>query len=114
MRKFKRAVTDSDNTIKATADKPGITNLLTIYSVMTDCSIADAERRFEGKGYADFKAEVGESVVERLRPVREKYLQLMNDKGYLESVMRAGAEKAERIANRTLSKVYRKIGLVGR
>lgn len=114
MRKFKRAVTDSGNEIISSPDKPGITNLLTIYSVMTDCSIAEAEKRFEGFGYADFKKEVGESVVERLRPIREKYNELIADKAYLESVMKAGAEKAERIANKTLAKVYRKIGLVGR
>ena len=114
MRKFKRAVTDSDNVIKFSQDKPGISNLLTIYSVMTDVSIAEAEKHFDGFGYAEFKKEVGESVVERLRPVREKYLQYLDDKSYLESVMRQGAEKAERIANKTLAKVYRKIGLVGR
>jgi tryptophanyl-tRNA synthetase len=114
MRKFKRAVTDSDNVIKFSQDKPGISNLLTIYSVMTDVSIAEAEKHFDGFGYAEFKKEVGESVVERLRPVREKYLQYIDDKSYLESVMRQGAEKAERIANKTLAKVYRKIGLVGR
>jgi len=114
MRKFKRAVTDSDNVIKFSQDKPGISNLLTIYSVMTDVSIPEAEKHFDGFGYAEFKKEVGESVVERLRPVREKYLQYIDDKSYLESVMRQGAEKAERIANKTLAKVYRKIGLVGR
>ena len=114
MRKFKRAVTDLGNEVKFSPDKPGISNLLTIYSVMTETSIEEAERRFEGCGYAEFKTAVGESVVEKLRPIREKFNQYMADKAYLESVMRAGAEKAERIANKTLAKVYRKIGLVGR
>ncbi len=114
MRKFKRAITDSGNEIVVRADKPGISNLLTIYSTMTNTSIAKAEEHFQGYSYANFKTEVGEAVVEALRPVREKYTDLINNKDYLTQVMREGAEKAERIAMRTLSKVYRKIGLVSK
>lgn len=114
MRKFKRAVTDSGNEICVRADKPGISNLLTIYSVMTNSTIASAETHFQGYSYADFKREVGESVVETLRPVREKYYDFINHKDYLEQIMREGAAKASRIADRTLAKVYRKIGLVNR
>lgn len=114
MRKFKRAVTDSGNEIVARADKPGITNLLTIYSAVTNTTIAKAEETFAGYSYADFKTQVGEAVVETLRPIQEKYRDLINNKDYLTQVMREGADKAERIANRTMSKVYRKIGLVSK
>lgn len=114
MRKFKRAVTDSGNEIRISPDKPGISNLLTIYSVMTNQSLQAAEAHFQGSSYADFKTEVGEAVVETLRPVREKYLELMSNKDYLDQVLRQGAEKASRIADRTISKVYRKVGFIGK
>lgn len=112
MRKFRRAVTDSDSEIRVSADKPGITNLLTIYSVFAGCTLAAAEKHFAGKDYSTLKNEVGECVTEFLRPIREEYSRLIADKGYLESVMRSGAERACRAARRTLSKVYRKLGLV--
>lgn len=114
MRKFKRAVTDSGNEICVRDDKPGISNLLTIYSVMTNTSVEKATEQFSGFSYADFKMQVGEAVVEGLRPVREKYNELIANKDYLDQIMREGAEKAARTANKTLAKVYRKIGLVGR
>lgn len=88
--------------------------MITIYSVMTDTPIAKVESQFQGRSYADFKTEVGEAVVESLRPIREKYTDLIAHKDYLEEVMREGSIKAERIAQRTLSKVYRKIGLVNK
>lgn len=112
MRKFKRAVTDCDTEIKAKADKPGITNLLTIYAALNNCTVAAAEKAFAGKSYAEFKTSVGECVVETLRPVREKYNLLRKDDGALIELMKAGSEKAARIAYKTLSKVYRKIGFV--
>ena len=112
MRKFARAVTDSDSEVRASADKPGVTNLLNIWSVMTGKSVADGEKEFAGAGYETFKRAVGESVVEYLRPVRERYNEFISDKGELERIMRDGAEKAARIARRTLSKVYRKVGFV--
>ena len=112
MRKFARAVTDSDSEVRASADKPGVTNLLNIWSVMTGKSVADGEKEFAGAGYETFKRAVGESVVEYLRPVRERYNEFISDKGELERIMRDGAEKAARIARRTLSKVYRKGGFV--
>lgn len=114
MRKFKRAVTDSGNEIVVRPDKPGISNLITIYSVMTDTPIAKVESQFQGRSYAEFKTAVGEAVIESLRPIRERYTDLIAHKDYLEEVMREGALKAERIAQRTLSKVYRKIGLVNK
>ena len=112
MRKFKRAVTDSGNEIRFSADKPGISNLLTIYSTFAGGSIEDAEKQFEGKDYAYFKNAVGESVVEYFRPIKEEYARLIADKAYLGEIMKKGADKAARTAYKTLSKVYRKIGLV--
>lgn len=114
MRKFKRAVTDSDNKIIYSPDKPGISNLLTIYSKMAGCSIEEAEKEFEGKGYGDFKLKVGEAVCEKLRPVREEYKRLIADKAYLTEVTKQGAMRAKSIARRTLSKVHRKVGFVNR
>ena len=110
LRKFKRAVTDCGHEIVAKADKPGITNLLTIYSVMKDISIKEAEQHFAGKSYAEFKQEVGEAVADHLAPIQEKYKKLIADKAYLDQVMAEGAAKASRLADRTLSKVYRKVG----
>ncbi|MCR4726240.1 MAG: tryptophan--tRNA ligase [Clostridia bacterium] len=112
MKKFKRAVTDSDNRIVFSEDKPGISNLLSIYSAFSGESIESAENRFEGKGYGDFKIAVGEAVADALRPVQEKYATFMADKAELERIMKEGAEKASRIAFRTLRKVKKKIGFV--
>ncbi len=112
MRKFKRAVTDSDNQIKFAQDKPGISNLLTIYSTFSGISVEEAEREFASSDYATFKTRVGEAVVEYFRPIREEYAKLIADKGYLDALMKQGADKASRIAYKTLAKVYRKIGLV--
>ncbi len=113
MRKFKRAVTDCDATIRFDEEnKPGVSNLLTIFSSVAGRSIDDIVAEFEGKGYAELKPAVGEAVVEKLRPIRERYLDYMKNKDYLLSVARSGAEKARSIARRTLSKVYRKVGLV--
>lgn len=114
MRKFKRAVTDSDNRIICSTDKPGITNLLTIYSAMTDIPMDKCVESFDGVGYGDFKLKVGEAVVEKLRPIREKYNDLLKNKDYLTAITKDGAEKASYLARKTLSKVYRKIGFVPR
>ena len=111
IRKFKRAVTDSDSQIKFDpATKPGVSNLLSIYSVFTDKSIADAENDFKGMGYGDFKLAVGEAVADRLAPVQAKQAELLADKEYLNTVLKNGAERAARTAGRTLAKVYKKIG----
>lgn len=117
MRKFKRAVTDSDtqNCVRyAPAEKPGVTSLMTIYSASTGKSFQEIETAFEGKGYGDFKTVVGEAVVDMLRPIHEETLRLLADKSYLESVYRTGAEKAGDIANKTLRKVYKKVGFLPR
>lgn len=112
MRKFKRAVTDCDTKVRACKDKPGITNLLTIYASLCDISIDKAEREFENSDYAAFKLRVGEAAVETLRPIREKYEALRKDDKALGEIMKQGAEKAARSAYRTLEKVYKKIGFV--
>lgn len=114
IRKFKRAVTDSDNKIKYAEDKPGISNLLTIYCAFTDKTTEEAEKEFDGKGYGDFKLKVGEAVVETVEPIRLEKNRLLQNKDYLDSVLKNGAERAERLAYKTLSKVYKKVGLVPR
>jgi tryptophanyl-tRNA synthetase len=112
IRKFKRAVTDSDTKIYFDAEnKAGISNLLTIYSVFTGVSIDQAVLEFDGKGYGEFKIKVGEAVAEGLKPITEKRLKILSDKKYLDEIMIKGAENATRIAYRTLSKVYKKVGL---
>jgi tryptophanyl-tRNA synthetase len=112
-RKFKRAVTDSGSEIRASEDKPGITNLLNIYCAFSDKSLGQAERELEGASYAQFKDMVAQAVIEKLQPIQRRLKELLADKAFLEQVMREGAERAGTIANRTLSKVYRKIGFYG-
>ena len=115
MKKFKRAVTDCETAVKFDKEnKPGISNLLTIYCAATGKTMDQAEQDFAGQGYGVFKPAVGEAVVEQLRPIREESERIMADKAYLESVYRTGAERASYLANKTLSKVYRKVGFVGR
>ena len=116
-RKFKRAVTDSDTERCVRydpANKPGVANLMTIYAAVTGKTMEEIEREFDGQGYGVFKPAVGEAVVETLRPIREEAQRILKDKAYLESVYRAGAEKASRVAERTLRKVYKKVGFVAR
>ncbi len=117
MRQFKRAITDSDteNCVRYDKEnKPGVANLMTIYSACTGKTYDQIEAEFAGLGYGAFKPKVGEAVVETLRPIREEAQRLMKDKGYLESVYRAGAEKASYVAEKTLRKVYKKVGFVAR
>ena len=112
IRKFKRAVTDSGSEIRVADDKPGVTNLITIYSCFTGKSVEEIEREFDGVGYGDFKIAVGQACAERLAPVQEEYRRLLADKAYLESVMKNGADEAAYYARKTLSKVRRKLGFV--
>ena len=115
MRKFKRAVTDCDTercVRYAPEEKPGVANLMSIYSAVTGKSFEEIEKEFDGQGYGVFKPAVGEAVVETLRPIREEAGRIMKDKAYLEQLCRSGAEKASYIANKTLRKVYKKVGLV--
>ena len=113
MKKFKRAVTDCETAVKYDKEnKAGISNLLTIYCAATGKTLQEAEAEFEGQGYGVFKPAVGEAVVELLRPIREESQRIMDDKAYLESVYQDGAERARRLALKTLSKVQRKVGFV--
>ena len=117
MRKFKRAITDSDNercVRYAPQEKPGVANLMSVYSACTGKTFEEIEAEFEGKGYGVFKPAVGEAVVETLRPIREESERLLADKAYLEEVYRAGAEKASYVAEKTLRKVYKKVGFLAR
>jgi len=110
IRKFKRAVTDSDNQIRYSKDKPGISNLIEIYCIASGKSIEETEKEFEGKGYGEFKLAVGEAVADMLKPVQERFAELSKDKAYIDSVIKTNAEKAEYYANKTLRKVQKKIG----
>ena len=111
LRKFKRSVTDSGKEIKAGKDKGGITNLLSIYCAFTGKSLKTAEAEFEGKNYGDFKTEVAEEVINVLVPIQKRQKEILADKAYLDGVISKGSEQANRLAGRTLSKVYKKIGL---
>ena len=111
IRKFKRAVTDSDASIKYDLEnKAGVSNLLTIYSVFSGKSIKEAESEFAGRGYGEFKLAVGEAVADKLAPIQAEQARLLADKAYLDGVLKSGAERAGRVADKTLAKVYRKIG----
>ena len=113
MKAFKRAVTDSDTCVRYDPEsKPGISNLMQIYSVITGKSFSEIEDAFAGAGYGVFKTTVGEAVVELLRPVREEAERLFADKAYLESVYKDGAERAAYVAEKTVRKVYTKVGFV--
>ena len=113
-RKLKRAVTDSDTCVRHGADKPAITNLLNIYTLCSGVSMANAEKTFEGKGYGEFKDAVADAVISVVEPIQAEQKRLLSDKAYLEGVLKQGAEYASYIAQKTLSKVYRKVGLIPR
>ena len=110
IRKFRRAVTDSDNRIIASEEKPGVTNLLTIYCAFRGCTLEEAQKEFEGKGYGDFKLAVGETVADAIAPVQAEQKRLLADKAYLNGVLKEGADRAFKTARKPLSKVYRKVG----
>lgn len=111
MRKFRRAVTDSESEIRYAPDeKPGVSNLLTIYSVFSGKDVSEAEKEFAGKGYGELKAAVGEVVADALEPIQKEQSRLLGDKAYLNGVLAQGAQRAYRTASRTLEKVYRKVG----
>jgi len=112
IRKFKRAVTDSETEVKFAEGKDGVNNLMTIYSCATGKSYGETEREFAGRGYGDFKLAVGEAVAEALAPIQKKYNELMADRAGLERILRDGAGKAAQTADRTVSRVYKKIGFL--
>lgn len=111
-RKVKRAVTDSIGVVRYSDEQPGIKNLIEIYSAFSKDSIEDIEKRYEGLGYGKFKEDLAEVIIEGLKPIQEKFDSYMKNKDYLESVYKQGAEKARYISNKTLRKVYRKIGFI--
>lgn len=112
IRKFKRAVTDSDTVVKYAEGKSGINNLMSIYSSVSGKSFAEIEKEFEGRGYGDFKLAVGECVADTLEPIRNEFDRLSKDKAYLMQVCTKGAQFAQRLSKRTLEKVYHKVGFV--
>ena len=109
-KKIASAVTDSRSEIKASPEKPGVTNLLTIHSALSGKSIPDLEEHFFGKGYGELKTELTEIITESLAPVRAKYKELIEDKSFLKSVLAEEAGAAQKRAYKILSKVYRKVG----
>ena len=111
-RKFKRAVTDSEGRIYASPEKPGVTNLMSIYSVFTGKDFAAIEAEFEGRGYGDLKSAVAECVVEAFSPIQDEYKRILADKAYLDGVLQDGAQRAAHIANRVVNKVYKKVGFL--
>jgi tryptophanyl-tRNA synthetase len=112
VRKCKRAVTDSDGRIYASDEKPGVTNLMSIYSVFTGKDFAAIEAEFDGKGYGDFKLAVAESIIDVFAPIQAEYRRILADKAYLDGVLKDGAQRAAHIADRTVRKVYKKVGFV--
>ena len=113
LRKFKRAVTDSDGVVRFdAANKPGVSNLMTIYSAFTGKTMPEIEAEFEGKGYGDFKMAVAETTADAICPVQSELERILADKAYVDGVLKEGAGRAARLAGRTVSKVYRKVGLL--
>jgi tryptophanyl-tRNA synthetase len=112
IRKFKRAVTDSETSVRFAEGKDGINNLMTIYSCFTGKTLEEIEREFEGHGYGDFKLAVGEACADALAPVQQRFKEYMADKAFLEAQMKKGAEEASYYARRTLGKVKKKLGFV--
>jgi len=111
MRKFKRAVTDSGNEIKYSTSKPGISNLLTIYAAMKNISIIEAESHFKESRYGDFKKAVAEAVLEEIVPFQERYKSILNS-SLVEEVLEDGAIRASKVANITLNRVKKTVGLL--
>ncbi len=110
MRKFKRAVTDSEGCVRYCEEQPGIRNLIDIYSACTGKTPAEIEKEFDGRGYGEFKTAVGESVVAVLKPLQERFAELSGDKAYIDAIIKENAEKAEYYALKTLRKVQKKVG----
>jgi tryptophanyl-tRNA synthetase len=113
LKKFKKAVTDSENKVKFDSEnKPGVSNLMQIYSAITGKSMEEIENEFEGRGYGDFKMTVANSVVDKLEPIQDKYKEILEDKEYLEKIYTKGAENARKLASKTLEDVKNKIGIL--
>lgn len=111
-KKISRAVTDSIGAVKYSDDQPGVKNLMTILSTITGMTMEEIEKKYQGQGYAQFKKDVAEAIVSELEPIQKKVKELLGDKAYLESIYKAGAEKANYVAAKTLRKMQKKIGLI--
>ena len=111
-KKVSRAVTDGFGVVKYREEQPGISNLIEIFSALTDKTYDEIEKEFEGLGYGDFKEQVSKAICNTLEPIQEKVKMYLGDKTYLESVYKEGAEKASYVANKTLNKMKKKIGLI--
>ncbi|HWY23484.1 MAG TPA: tryptophan--tRNA ligase, partial [Nevskia sp.] len=112
-RKIKRAVTDMDNSVRyAPREKPGVSNLFSIYSGTSGAAIPEAEAEFQGKGYGAFKAKVAEAVVECLKPIQARYAEIREDRTSLQRVLRDGAERAAQRADATLRRVHDVLGFI--
>ena len=113
LKKFKKAVTDSENKVKFDPEnKPGVSNLMQIYSAITGKSMEEIENEFEGRGYGDFKMTVANSVIDKLKPIQDKYKEILENKEYLEQIYTTGSENARKLASRTLENVKNKIGIL--
>lgn len=111
-KKISRAVTDDIGVVRYSDEQPGISNLINIMCTVTNKKPEDIEKEYEGKGYAQFKSDVAEALIEELRPVQEKVKELLQDKAYIEQIYKTGAEKASSVAYKTLRKMQRKLGLI--
>ena len=113
IKKFKKAVTDSENKVRFDVEnKPGVSNLMVIYSIIKNKTIEEVEKEFEGQGYGNFKTAVAEAVIERLEPLHKRYNELLENPKELMEICNKGAEKASKKANTLLKNVYKKVGLV--
>ena len=110
MNKMKRAMTDSDTEVRFAEEKPGISNLLSIYCAVTGKTIAEAEKEFAGKGYGTLKDAVADAIVGELEPLQKRFLEIRSDKQLINSLVQSGAERAQKVANKTLWKVQKKVG----
>ncbi|MDL2324480.1 tryptophan--tRNA ligase [Ruminococcaceae bacterium OttesenSCG-928-A16] len=112
VRKFKRAVTDSEARVYRSKEKAGVSNLMDIYAAMTGKTDAEIEAEFEGKGYGDFKLAVAQSVIDVFAPLQQEHARILADKAELERILEDGAQRAQHLANKMLAKVYKKVGFV--
>ena len=113
IKKFKKAVTDSENQVKFDPEnKPGVSNLMQIYGAITNKTNEEIEREFESRGYGDFKTTVAEAVVEKLKPIQAKYNEILSNEDYIKQIYTKGDENARKIANVTLQDVKQKVGLI--
>lgn len=111
-KKISRAVTDSIGEVRYSDEQPGVKNLMNILISLTGATVEELESKYAGRGYADFKKDVAEAIIAELEPVQNKVSQILTDKAYLESIYKAGAEKAQYMATKTLRKMQKKIGFI--